>query len=126
MLTPIARTFSVRNPHMSVAKLGGKSHLGCVSEQLRSLVTSGEFLSPAPAFGLTDSCVTKLSDSQGCKISDFALVLCLRHNGRESSIHSACSMLLTGATPSGFSLGPVIFFKVCIYFFLAFQLLSLF
>jgi len=64
-------------------------------EQLRTLVT---FLrcrlclqQPAPACGLTDGCVTMLSDSQACELSYFVLILQLRHNGRESSIHSACN-----------------------------------
>jgi len=46
---------------------------------------------PAPGCGLTDGCVTMLSDSQGCELSNFVLILQLRHNGRESSIHSACN-----------------------------------
>jgi len=32
-----------------------------------------------------------LSDSQDCELSDFDLILQLRHIGRESSIHSACN-----------------------------------
>jgi len=35
-----------------------------------------------------------LSDSQGCELSNVALVLQLRHNGREYSVHNACSVLL--------------------------------
>ena len=30
---------------------------------------------------------------QSCEHSDFAFILYLRHNGRESSVHSACDML---------------------------------
>jgi len=30
---------------------------------------------PAPAYGLTDGCVTMLSDSQACKLYHFVLVL---------------------------------------------------
>jgi len=46
---------------------------------------------PAPACGLTDGYVTMLSDSQACELSHFVLILYLRHNGRESSIHCACN-----------------------------------
>jgi len=44
-----------------------------------------------PACALTHGCVTMLSDIQGCALSHFGLVLQLRHNGRESNIHSACN-----------------------------------
>jgi len=44
-----------------------------------------------PTCGLTHGCVTMLSDSQGCELFHFVLILQLRHNGRESSIHSACN-----------------------------------
>jgi len=30
---------------------------------------------PAPAYGLTDVCVTMLSDSQGCELSHFVLII---------------------------------------------------
>jgi len=30
---------------------------------------------PAPAYGLTDGCVTMLSDSQACELSHFVLIL---------------------------------------------------
>jgi len=46
---------------------------------------------PAPAYGLTHGCVTMLQDSQGCELFHFVLMLQLRHNRRESSIHSACN-----------------------------------
>jgi len=46
---------------------------------------------PAPAYGLTHGYVTILSESQGCELSNIVLILLLRHNARESSIHSACN-----------------------------------
>jgi len=49
------------------------------------------FSKPAPACGLTDGCVAMLSKSQACELSNFVLILLLRHNGRECSIHSACN-----------------------------------
>ena len=33
----------------------------------------------APAYGLTHGCVTMLSDSQSCELSDFILILHVRH-----------------------------------------------
>jgi len=43
---------------------------------------------PVPACGLIHGCVTMLSNRQGCELFDFVLILYLRHNVRESSIHS--------------------------------------
>jgi len=44
----------------------------------------------APACGLTVRGVTMLSSSQGCQLFNSALILQLRHNGRESSKRLQC------------------------------------
>jgi len=46
---------------------------------------------PVLACGLTHGCVTMLSDSQDCELFHSVLILYLRHNGLERSIHSACN-----------------------------------
>jgi len=45
----------------------------------------------APVCGLTHGCVTMLSGSHACELSHFDFILWLHHNGRKSSIHSACN-----------------------------------
>jgi len=46
-------------------------------------------LTPMPACGLFQRCITMLSDSWGCELSNFALILYLRHNGTRIQ-HSQC------------------------------------
>ena len=62
-----------------------QDHWGSQSEQFRIfrdvLRRSFCLKQSAPAFGLTHGCVTPLSDSQGCELSDFAHVLQMLHNG---------------------------------------------
>jgi len=55
-----------------------QDHQGSQREQLRTLVALRRRLclqQPAPACGLTHGCVTMLSDSQGCELSSFVLIL---------------------------------------------------
>jgi len=84
-----------------------KSHQddqGSQSEQLRTVVTFIRrcvcLQQSAPACRLTDRCVTVRSDSHGFELWNSTLIwsaVWLRHHGRESNFHSACSRLCYSA-----------------------------
>ena len=80
-LIPISK-ISSRSPRFA------KGAIANLSDVLRRRLSLQQ---PAPACALTHGCVTMLSGSQACENSHFDLILYLRHNRRESSIHSACN-----------------------------------
>jgi len=82
MITKCQRITIYKMLYASACYPVAKSHQdsqGSQSEQLRTLVTfsGGASVSgiQCPHVVLTDGCVTMLSYSQGCELSDFALIL---------------------------------------------------